>query len=195
MTDANHSSFRTFDPANEEGAQPPQRSALRERLRQGGASAEDSATTVRPYDPATMPPATPLEAPQSDGLRPLSASELTERAPPRPEAPKPAPEPKSNAAPESQSASESSSQPIGVVLEISGSGSQIAIDLQRLNECMEDADPLGSAGRPSRQPDQDPRRSDLAARQRPQPEAGPHRRHHHRQYRLSGRRPGGAADR
>lgn len=31
--------------------------------------------------------------------------------------------------------------PIGVVLEISGSGSQIALDLQRLNECMRDADP------------------------------------------------------
>jgi len=31
--------------------------------------------------------------------------------------------------------------PIGVVLEISGSGSQIALDLQRLNECMKDADP------------------------------------------------------
>jgi len=31
--------------------------------------------------------------------------------------------------------------PIGVVLEISGSGSQIALDLQRLNECMDDADP------------------------------------------------------
>ncbi len=30
--------------------------------------------------------------------------------------------------------------PIGVVLEISGSGSQIAIDLQRLNECLEDDD-------------------------------------------------------
>ncbi len=31
--------------------------------------------------------------------------------------------------------------PIGVVLEISGSGSQIALDLQRLNECMKDDDP------------------------------------------------------
>ncbi len=30
--------------------------------------------------------------------------------------------------------------PIGVVLEISGSGSQIALDLQRINECMTDAD-------------------------------------------------------
>lgn len=32
-------------------------------------------------------------------------------------------------------------QPIGVVLEIAGSGSQIALDLQRLNECMQDQDP------------------------------------------------------
>ena len=31
--------------------------------------------------------------------------------------------------------------PIGVVLEISGSGSQIALDVQRMNECMKDADP------------------------------------------------------
>ncbi|WP_291132854.1 DUF87 domain-containing protein [Erythrobacter sp.] len=31
--------------------------------------------------------------------------------------------------------------PIGVVLEISGSGSQIAFDLQRINECMADEDP------------------------------------------------------
>jgi len=31
--------------------------------------------------------------------------------------------------------------PIGVVLEISGAGSQIALDLQRLSECMEDDDP------------------------------------------------------
>jgi hypothetical protein len=31
--------------------------------------------------------------------------------------------------------------PIGVVLEISGSGSQIALDLQRINDCMADPDP------------------------------------------------------
>ncbi len=36
---------------------------------------------------------------------------------------------------------ENASQPIGVILEIAGSGSQIALDLERLNECMEDADP------------------------------------------------------
>lgn len=33
------------------------------------------------------------------------------------------------------------SMPIGVVLEISGSGSQVAFDLQRMNECQKDADP------------------------------------------------------
>ncbi len=32
-------------------------------------------------------------------------------------------------------------EPIGIVLEIAGSGSQIALDLQRLNECMDDDDP------------------------------------------------------
>ena len=37
--------------------------------------------------------------------------------------------------------------PIGVVLEISGAGSQVAFDLQRLNECMADEDrSVGLAG-------------------------------------------------
>ncbi len=36
---------------------------------------------------------------------------------------------------------ENARTPIGVVLEISGSGSQVAFDLPRLNECMEDDDP------------------------------------------------------
>lgn len=31
--------------------------------------------------------------------------------------------------------------PIGVVLEVSGSGSQVAFDLQRVSECMKDPDP------------------------------------------------------
>ena len=37
--------------------------------------------------------------------------------------------------------SDNATQPIGVVLEIAGSGSQIALDLERLNECMADDDP------------------------------------------------------
>ncbi len=39
------------------------------------------------------------------------------------------------------SLSENALQPIGVVLEIGGAGSVIALDLQRLNECAADADP------------------------------------------------------
>ena len=37
--------------------------------------------------------------------------------------------------------SDNAVKPIGVVLEIAGSGSQIALDLERLNECMADDDP------------------------------------------------------
>jgi uncharacterized protein len=36
---------------------------------------------------------------------------------------------------------ENASEPIGIVIEIAGSGSQIALDPQRLNECMDDEDP------------------------------------------------------
>ncbi len=36
---------------------------------------------------------------------------------------------------------DNATQPIGVVLEIAGSGSQIALDMQRLNQCSEDPDP------------------------------------------------------
>jgi len=36
---------------------------------------------------------------------------------------------------------DNASQPIGVLLEVAGAGSQIALDLQRLNECMKDEDP------------------------------------------------------
>ncbi len=42
---------------------------------------------------------------------------------------------------------DNATRPIGVVLEIAGSGSQIALDLERLSECMVDADPsIGLAG-------------------------------------------------
>ncbi|MEP3050295.1 MAG: DUF87 domain-containing protein [Erythrobacter sp.] len=51
------------------------------------------------------------------------------------------PEPKPEPKPEQGSEQDNSRMPIGVVLEISGSGSQIALDLQRIGECMEDADP------------------------------------------------------
>lgn len=53
---------------------------------------------------------------------------------------RPAPQPQ--ARPQaSPGGSENALQPIGVVLEIAGSGSQIALDLERLTQCMDDADP------------------------------------------------------
>ncbi|MBD3728998.1 MAG: DUF87 domain-containing protein [Sphingomonadales bacterium] len=42
---------------------------------------------------------------------------------------------------EPKRSSSNAAQPIGVVLEIAGSGSQIALDIERLNECMADSDP------------------------------------------------------
>src|SRR6187551_2244270 len=46
-----------------------------------------------------------------------------------------------NRAPAKAQSFDNAGQPLGIVLEIAGSGSQIALDLQRLNECMDDADP------------------------------------------------------
>ncbi|MEW4448667.1 DUF87 domain-containing protein [Qipengyuania sp. JC766] len=45
------------------------------------------------------------------------------------------------AAPRPAAKQDNATLPIGVVLEIAGSGSQIAIDLERLNECIQDEDP------------------------------------------------------
>ena len=45
------------------------------------------------------------------------------------------------AAPRRAADVDNAAQPIGVVLEVAGSGSQIALDPQRLNECMADEDP------------------------------------------------------
>ena len=57
-------------------------------------------------------------------------------------APSPAPAaPRSEAPVADESSLESARQPIGVVLDVAGSGSQIALDLERLNECMDHDDP------------------------------------------------------
>ena len=81
-----------------------------------------------------------------------------DRAPPRPSAvsdqpaspsagqPAPSPAPASPQQPASApqptaQETECARNPIGVVLDIAGSGSQIALDLERLNECMDHSDP------------------------------------------------------
>ena len=93
---------------------------------------EQIAETPEQFEPQTEPEA---HAPQAE-------ARLGD-APPRPsilrKPPEPAAEPEPTEAPVAPS--DNAMQPIGVVLEIAGSGSMIAIDLQRLNECAEDPDP------------------------------------------------------
>ncbi|WP_271439217.1 ATP-binding protein [Pontixanthobacter luteolus] len=74
------------------------------------------------------------EAPQNPQPAPNNA--------PQPAAQRPAAQPSAQPAPAKPAArSDNAKQPIGVVLEIAGSGSQIALDLERLNQCMQDEDP------------------------------------------------------
>lgn len=120
MSDMNHESFRTFDPAKESGAQAPEGARAGDRIRR------------RP------PPPPELTAPPSD-TNPNAATEKPAATPPvaPPQTEEPAPQPVEDAAP----VTKVEQDPIGVVLEIAGSGSMIAIDVQRLNECMNDEDP------------------------------------------------------
>ena len=73
------------------------------------------------------------EAPRNPQAAPNAAPQPAQRpagqAPAQPASAKPA------------ARSDNAKQPIGVVLEIAGSGSQIALDLERLNQCMQDDDP------------------------------------------------------
>ena len=62
------------------------------------------------------------------------------QAPARAESPRPE-KPRAKAPEMDDEALECARQPIGVVLDIAGSGSQIALDLERLNECMDSPDP------------------------------------------------------
>ena len=97
-----------------------------------------------PFNPqgdAMQTPASHGDLAAAYGARPAAAptSAPTASAPVAPAAPQPvqqaAPEP------EHEEISENARQPIGVVLEIAGSGSRIALDMQRLNECSTDDDP------------------------------------------------------
>ncbi|SMQ62374.1 hypothetical protein SAMN06297468_0691 [Altererythrobacter xiamenensis] len=84
-------------------------------------------------------PATPQgnPAPAQAAQAPAAAQPSAQHAPQARPQPAPAPAAK----PQGEAPSDNATHPIGVVLEIAGSGSQVALDLQRLNECMEDADP------------------------------------------------------
>ena len=150
MNDLGKPNYRTFDPSQEDGAEPPQpRSAsLRDRIRR---NAETAGPGVSPSGYVHQPPQTAAESTPVEQPQPRPQAQAQAPAEPTPEpvadAPDPAPnEPAADAAaegtkPRGDEPSDSAMQPIGVVLEISGSSSQVAIDLQRLTECSEDPDP------------------------------------------------------
>ena len=146
MTEMGNPNYRTFDPAMEDGAEPPQprSNSLRDRIRR---SAEQSAPYVSPSGYVHQPqPCADVTSDQPVSVEPVAPVErITPTlgdAPPRPSDLAPQREPNAVEGPaEEEPVSENATQPIGVVLEIAGSGSMIAIDLQRLNECTEDGDP------------------------------------------------------
>jgi len=147
MTEMGNPNYRTFDPAREDGAEPPQprSNSLRDRIRR---SAEQSAPYVSPSGYVHQPqPCADVTSDQPVSVEPIAPAErftpTLGDAPPRPSGLAPQREPATavEAPAEEEPVSENATQPIGVVLEIAGSGSMIAIDLQRLNECTEDDDP------------------------------------------------------
>ncbi len=147
MTEMGNPNYRTFDPAMEDGAEPPQprSNSLRDRIRR---SAEQSAPYVSPSGYVHQPqPCADVTSDQPVSVEPIAPAErftpTLGDAPPRPSGLAPQREPANavEAPAEEEPVSENATQPIGVVLEIAGSGSMIAIDLQRLNECTEDGDP------------------------------------------------------
>ncbi|MGI8944439.1 MAG: helicase HerA domain-containing protein, partial [Qipengyuania sp.] len=101
----------------------------------------------RTFDPALEPGAEPVATPRpgdrirrADGEGTGSSTERQAPSAADGTPARPAPE-TPQAQPASEASAKNAMEPIGVVLEIAGSGSQVAIDLQRLNECMEDEDP------------------------------------------------------
>ena len=117
MTDMGGGNFRVFDPSKlddvEDHGEAARPAPLRDRLRRIDAAAQTPRPSVEMAQQALNPDAAPAS---------------------------PAgPDPKASASfPES---GENAALPIGVVLEVAGAGSQIAIDTQRLTECIDDSDP------------------------------------------------------
>ncbi|MFT6472459.1 ATP-binding protein [Qipengyuania profunda] len=162
MNDTGNPDYRSFDPAQEDGAEPPQprSNSLRDRIRRSAEQSSAPAVSPSGYvhqpqqpvaeisqpEPEGQPQPAPLEVPRSEdpAERPVPPAAATlGEAPPRP--PEPAAAPETGEVPEPaqepEAVGENAGKPIGVVLEIAGSSSQIAIDLQRLNECADDTDP------------------------------------------------------
>src|SRR5690606_32832951 len=104
---------------------PAQPAQAQPEVRPAGTVVADTAAA-----PAMRPSAPP---PPPVAAQPARQAEASVRPPAAAAAPDEVPQ---DAAP-----SDNATKPIGIVLEIAGSGSQVALDLQRLNECSEDKDP------------------------------------------------------
>ncbi|MEC7399943.1 MAG: DUF87 domain-containing protein [Pseudomonadota bacterium] len=117
MTDMGGGNFRVFDPSLmeefEDRGNRARPAPLRDRLRQ--------------VDAEKQPPRPAIETAQRapDNKAEQTASE----------------NPDASDQPSVPDSSENAALPIGVVLEVAGAGSQIAIDTQRLTECVDDPDP------------------------------------------------------
>ena len=146
MNDMGNPISRTFDPAKEDGAEPPQSrsNSLRDRIRRSGEQEPPAASRSGYVHKAQQPSAEidpPLEIDRTEtpASEPPSAKAQVSQAEPQTEDAPPHARPSDDI--QSAETCENAMQPIGVVLEIAGSGSQVAIDLQRLSECADDADP------------------------------------------------------
>ena len=87
-------------------------------------------------------PASPIDPAHAGATRePGSSEQRSHEAPPAPVEPSPKQVVEPGPADDPVAPSDNAMQPIGVVLEIAGSGSMIAIDTLRLTECADDDDP------------------------------------------------------
>ena len=117
MTDMGGGNFRVFDPSLmeefEDRGNRARPTPLRDRLRQVDAEKQPPRPAIETAQRAPDNRAEPEASENPDASDQLSAPDSSENA----------------------------ALPIGVVLEVAGAGSQIAIDTQRLTECVDDPDP------------------------------------------------------
>ncbi len=177
MTDMGEHNFRSFDEVRDDTGDVPRATSLRDRIRRAEAPAtpqpspyayaQPSVDVVAPTQQAAARPAqattdpTGVESQRAGPVSPAAPAaampapqSIPTGAPPRPSEQRATPTYSGSSSARStaqqvkqEAVSDNAQHPIGVVLEIAGSGSVIAIDLQRLNECMEDEDPaIGMAG-------------------------------------------------
>ncbi|WP_425594502.1 helicase HerA domain-containing protein [Qipengyuania huizhouensis] len=163
MNDMGNGDFGSFGgPRQMESEQPEQRSnSLRDRIRRSADSEMISPATGAAsrsgyvHQQTISPPETTSEKLAGEpSVLPPAEGAVPDEVAPTPAAPlqgaastpsEPAPKLETDPAPASEDdvvmPSDNALQPIGIVLEIAGSGSMIAIDTQRLTECADDEDP------------------------------------------------------